>query len=134
MDEISRNFSKLRGRPHDFEANLEEADPAPLPALAAERIAQEAEKKGTVPSQKMQLSEASVYCGESSFGHAPKVGISIEDMKQSLLNAERFTHCYHSYRNFISIGSIVPNHCYFEDLRQDPVAVWHLEWSMYHSL
>lgn len=90
LEEINRNFSKLKGKPYEFEKHFE-SEPAPLFALEAEKIAQEAEKQGAVSAKKQaNLSEASIYCGESSFGFAPKVEISAEDTKQRLLNAERY--------------------------------------------
>ena len=98
LDAINRNFSKLKGKPHDFENSIEDLEPAPLSILAAERIAEEAEKKGNITAKKCTLSEASIYCGEDSFGHAPKVEISVDDTKQRLLNAERFV-LHFAYKN-----------------------------------
>ena len=87
LDAISRNFSKLKGRPHDFENTDETIEP--LSILAAEKFAREAREKDIVP-EKCSLSEASVYCGEDSFGAAPKVESLGEDAKLRLLIAERF--------------------------------------------
>ena len=89
LDAINRNFSKLKGKPYDFENTKEDIEPGPLPVLAADKIAQEAQDNEAVASKKCGLTEASIYCGESSFGHAPKVEISAEDAKKRLLNAER---------------------------------------------
>ena len=112
LDAISRNFSKLKGKPHDFENTIEEAVAAPLPILAAETIAQEAHKKGAISAKKCDLSEASMYGGEDSFGRAPSVETTTEDIKQRLLNTERFLDVY-----FVIILNYLYIFKYFNDLR-----------------
>ena len=90
LDMINRSFKELKARPFDFQNIYDDLDPVPLPVLAAEQVAKEVGGKNEAAKRsKDNISDESIYCGDSSFGHAPGIEAITGDAKEKLLNSER---------------------------------------------
>eukprot|EP00795_Rhopilema_esculentum_P016516 gene16516-7938_t len=106
LDMINRSFKELKARPFDFQNIYDDLDPVPLPALAAEQVAKEVGGENEAAKMsKDNISNESIYCGDSSFGHAPGIEAITGDAKEKLLNSERKPHLKSTIKLLLDRGA-----------------------------
>ncbi len=96
LEEINEGFRNLRTKTFESEV-IDNIRLPPLKFLKAEQVAKEFAdgdsmedtENGLDEDVDCQISAASIFGGDGSFGKAPVIEMSVEDTKQRLLNAER---------------------------------------------